>query len=413
MRTRFPSLRSNTDSRLRGPVTTLAIVCFAQALLADRAAAQDLLVQAQTIVVAPDTVLTNGKLLVRQGKIAYVGSEIPAEARAKATVVDYGTATIVPGFVLATSTLDQERDLAESSFAFTPDLRAAEAFDPWQEALQKLPAAGVTSVALSPTARNVAGGIAALVKPGLKSGQLVSDNLQLVLSLNSAARNQEREPTSLMGAKDLLRTTFATARTGVQGGPDAAVLRQVLQGGRRVFVYADTFVELSAGLDLAKEFSFAPVFVGAREAEKVISRLVQQKAGIVLDTLSPDAREAQLRLPTLLAEAGVPFCFGGRPDQLRLSAALAVHAGLDRKVALQALTRMPAVLLDQQTAVGSLRQGNAADFLVFAGDPLDLSTTHLGTWIAGERIVGDAPSPVRATSSVRTTTATTAPAGGQ
>ena len=57
MRTRFPSLRSNTDSRLRGPVATLAIVCLAQAWLADRAAAQDLLVQAQTIVVAPDTVV--------------------------------------------------------------------------------------------------------------------------------------------------------------------------------------------------------------------------------------------------------------------------------------------------------------------------------------------------------------------
>lgn len=402
MRNRFQALRS-----LPAPFAALAITIAAQALLTHRATAQDLLVQAQTIVVAPDTVLTNGKLLVRQGKIAYVGNEIPAEARAKATVVDYGTATIVPGFVLATSTLDQERDLAESSFAFTPDLRAAEAFDAWQEGLQKMPATGVTSVALSPSSRNVAGGIAALVKPGRKAGHLVSDNLQLVLSLNSAARNQEREPTSLMGAKDLLRTTFATARTGVQGGPDAAVLRQAMQGGRRVFCYADTFAELSAGLDLAKEFSFEPVFVGAREAEKVMSRLVQQKAGIVLDTLSPDAREQQLRLPTLLAEAGVPFCFGGNPEQLRLSAVLAVHAGLDRKAALQALTRMPAVLLDQQAVVGSLRQGNAADFLVFEGDPLDLTSAHIGTWIDGERVVGEAPKTPRAKP------ATTTAAGGQ
>jgi len=399
MSNRFPSLRS--------PIAALAITCATATLLAHRASAQDLLIQAQTIVVAPDTVLTNGKLLVRQGKIAYVGSEIPAEARAKATIVDYGNATIVPGFVLASSTLDQERDLAEGSLAFTPDLRAAEAFDPWQEALQKLPAFGVTSLALSPSSRNVAGGIAALVKPGRDAGHVVSDNLQLVLSLNAAARNQEREPTSLMGAKDLLRTTFAVARTGVQGGPDAAVLRQALQGGRRVFVYADTYAELSAGLDLAKEFSFEPVFVGAGEAEKVMSRLVQQKAGVVLDTLSPDAREAQRHLPTLLAEAGVPFCFGGSPNQLRLSAALAVHSGLDRKTALQALTRMPAMLLDQQTVVGSLRQGNAADFLVFQGDPLDLDAPHLGTWIDGERVVGEAPKAPRATAAPKTA------AGGQ
>lgn len=358
---------------------------------------RDLLVRAARIVLGPETVLTDGRLLVRDGKIAYVGDEIPTEAQKRASVVDYGSATIVPGFVLASSTLGQERDLAEGALAFTPDLRAADAFDAWHEDVQKLPGAGITAVALSPSPRNVAAGIAALVKPGHDQGQLAVPELHLVLSFGEAARNPERQPTSLMGQKDLLRTTFTQARTGVAGGPDAAVLRQVLQGSRRAFVHADSYTELSAALDLGREFGFEPVLVGARDAEKVLARIVQQKAAVVLGPLVPEARLQQLALPAKLAEAGVPFCFAARPEQLRLSAVLAVRHGLDRKTALQALTRTPALLLDQETTVGTLRQGHAADFAVFAGDPLDLDAAHLGTWVDGRLVHGVLPKPTPST----------------
>lgn len=378
----------------------LPMALGAALLLAGQTLAQDLLVQANQIAVAIDTVLTDGKLLVRQGKIAYVGSEIPAEARARAAVVDYGKAVLVPGFVLASSTLGQDGDLAEASLAFTPDLRASEAFDPWQEELALLAPNGITSLALSPSARNVAGGIAALVKPGRERGAVVAPDLYLSLSLTRAARNPERLPTSLIGAIDLLRTAFAAVRTGTQTGPDAALLDQVLRGSRRAFVHADTYTELSGALDLAKEFGFEPVLVGASDAEKVLPRLVQLKASVVLPTLSPEDRLQQLRLPTRLAEAGIPFCFAGRPDQLRLSAALAVRAGLDRKTALQALTRTPAILLDQQAAIGSLRQGCAADFVVFDGDPLDLTSAHLATWIDGVLVFGSQPKANRTTPAV-------------
>ena len=150
----------------------------------------------------------------------------------------------------------------------------------------------------------------------------------------------------------------------------------------------------------------------APEARKrrhpLLPRLLQQKASIVLGTLLPDSRLQQLRLPATLAQAGVPFCFGGNPDQLRLSAVLAVVHGLDRKTALQALTRLPALLLAQQATIGSLRQACAADFLVFGGDPLDLSSAHGATWIDSVRVHGDGGKaiPVPAAAAVPTTTNT-------
>ncbi len=366
-------------------------VSFAACLcLLSPSRAQDIVVTAKKVVLATDAVLADGAFLIRQGKVAFAGTDIPTEARKKATVIDYGDAVIVPGFVLPPTTLGRDRDLAEASLPFTPDLRAIEAFDPWQEELAKLPAFGVTSLLLSPSPRNIAGGIGALVKPGQDNGVVATAEVHLALSLTQVARNPERPPTSLMGAVDMLRSAFTMAKAGTGGGPDVAVLRSALGGSRRIVIHADLHVELAAALDLAREFGFEPVLVGAREAENVLPRIVAQKAALVLEPLRPEQRQAQLRLPTLLAEAGVPFCFGGRADQLRTSAVLAVRAGLDRKAALQALTRTPAQLFDQHTVVGSLRAGCGADFLVFTGDPLDLTSAHVATFIDGVRVFGEA-----------------------
>ncbi len=373
------------------PAKTLLWLAAAAALPGAHLGAQDLLVTARRIVVAPDTVLENGSLLVRQGKIAYVGSDIPAEARARARAVDYGDATIVPGFVLAYAILGQDADLAENAFPFTPDLLAAEGFDAWHEEFARLPGTGVTAAAMSPSERQVAGGIAALVKPTKDGATLAAAELHLSLSLTRAARDQERPPTSMMGALDMLRTGFRDAGGGVQTGADLAVLRQVLQGSRRVFVRADSQREIAAALDLAKEFGFEPVLVGAAEAREVLPRIAQQKASVVLGGLVPEARIAQLELPAALAKAGIAFSFSGQPEQLRLTAALAVRHGLERNLALAALTRTPALQLGLAERVGALRQGCDADFAVFTGDPVDLGSRHVATWIGGVRQHGDEP----------------------
>ncbi|HEB52453.1 MAG TPA: hypothetical protein ENI87_04260 [bacterium] len=294
--------------------------------------------------------------------------------------------------MLAVTTLGRDADLAEGALAFTPDLRTAEVFDPWLDQLDQLAPAGVTSFGLAPSPRNVAGGIGALAKPGKDQGRVAVEELFVGFSLNRAARNRERPPTSLMGAHELLRETFDRARVGVEIGPDLAVLRQVLSGQRRAVIHADTYAELNAALALAKAHEFAPVLVGAREADKVLARLHKTAAGVVLGTLSPNMRLSELRLPAQLAAASIPFCFAGRPDQMRTSAALAVHHGLDRQTALAALTRTPATLLGQQAHVGSLHQGCSADFVVFSGDLLDLGARHLATWVDGT-VVHEARTP--------------------
>ena len=142
------------------------------AALAAPAGAQDLLIKASRVMVAPGSILEDSALLVRDGKIAYVGKDIPAEARAGARTVDLAGHTISPGFVLAATTLGSDADLAEGAFAFTPDLRVAEVFDAWSESLEQLAPHGVTSFGMTPSPRNVAGGIGVLAKPGKHHGRV-------------------------------------------------------------------------------------------------------------------------------------------------------------------------------------------------------------------------------------------------
>jgi len=368
-------------------MTRLALLSVLGLATASALAQQDLLVKARSVVVAADTVLTGGELLVRQGRIAFVGSEIPADSRARARLLDHADATLVPGFVLAHGWLGQEADLAERANAFTPELRAAEAFDPFQDELQALARYGVTSCALAPSSRNVVGGIAALIKPGADCGTVATDDLFLKLSLVAAARDQERWPTSLMGAVELLRTAFTAARNpATANARDLLPLRQCLQRARRACIHADTYAELIAALELSKEFGIEPVLVGAAEADKCLPRIKAQNASVVLAPLAVDARQRQLELPGMLERAGIPFAFTSQqPELLRVSAALAVHNGCSRKAALAALTRTPAELLDQAAAIGSLRTGCAADFCVFSGDPLDLGSRLLAVYVGGVR----------------------------
>ena len=386
--------RDHFGSRdVRAPRDCRGLLPLAALGLMINAPAQDWLIQGQTLVIAPDTVLSPGELIVRDGKVAHVGHEIPGDVRARARTRRFEGAWVVPGFVIAHATLAQEADLAEKAMAWTPELMAAEAFDPYHDDLAELPRYAVTSCLLSPSSTNIAGGVAALIKPGAEFGRIAAEDGYLKLALVASARSQQRAPTSLMGAVEMLRTALQAARLGVRGGPGIGLVRQVLQGQRRVFVHADEFAELSAILDLASEFEFEPVLLGAKAASDCLDRIVAARARIALPGLRPEMRQQQLELPAKLEARGVPFCFIGNPNELRAAAALAVRYGTSRSTALAAITRIPAELTGQDELTGSLRRGCAADFAVFGGDPLDLASPLLAVFVDGELLHGEAPKP--------------------
>lgn len=390
------------------------------------------LVTAKRIVVAPDTVLEDSALLLRNGKVVLVGPEIPAEAKRGVPVVSFD-GTLMPGMVLAHTYLGEADDLAERTDAVTPQLRAADALDPFDDTLAQLARHGITTATVAPVSANTLAGLAAVVKTGEVATVLTPESY-LKAALVDESLDQERYPTSRMGAADLLREKFRAAREGPADTPELAALRAVLDGRHRLAIHARERAAIVEALNLFEQLGLPPLLIGAEEIEDVLPRMAKLGGSVILEPLHAGDPLPRLELPAKLEAHNVPFSFSidgapqagdhqdngmrevapgvfvfvgsaptapatagkpGHPDLLRLSAALAMRHGLSRRAALEALTRTPAKQSGVDDHVGTLRQGRDADFVVFGGDPLDLSSPVLAVYVGGRRIEDDRGSDLR------------------
>lgn len=358
-----------------------------------------LLISAKTIVVAPDLVLTDGRLLLRGGKVAAVGASVPQEVGPDVHRVDLGDATVVPGLVVAHTCLDAERDLAETVTAYTPELRAVEAYDPYGKGVAEMLAGGVTAFGIAPRSANTLAGLAGAVKTDPRAGSVLRNESYLLAAIVPEALDQQRFPTSRMGALDLVRTAFRTAAGPLAAQtPDREVLRDVLSGALPFVVHARTHDEVARALDLADPArdgvlagSGARLFLlGAGGAHRAVDRIAALAAGVVIEPLHPGLAPEALALPAALAARKVRLAFSaGSPRELRVSAALAVRHGLPRAAALAAMTAWPAAMLGIDDRCGTLHQGKDADLVVFDGDPVDLGARVIAVCLQGHPVAGD------------------------
>jgi hypothetical protein len=101
-------------------------------------------------------------------------------------------------------------------------------------------------------------------------------------------------------------------------------------------------------------------------------------------------------LPAELSRAGAKLVLIPRSDALPdhktwlANTGELVNAGLDREVALRALTLEPAELLSVEKRVGSLEKGKDANLLFVNGDPFQPSTRIQAVMIEGQVVFGEA-----------------------
>ena len=376
------------------PINRPTLFVCATLLVAISPRAQDArttVIEASRIVLAPGEVLDGdaARIALRDGKVIGVGKEIAADVIARATRVRLSAGSVViPGLVSLHDQCGVGGDLAETIDAFTPALRAADAFDPFDRTLPRRARSGITSIALAPSSANTFGGIAALVKWNGDRGVVASSEGYLKMALVGASLSRERYPTSRMGAAELIRNMVADARNPLRANtPDLAILREVLDGSRRVLIHASDHAEVSGALDLAAEIGLAPVLLDVVEIDASIARLRGKGIPVALRALDWNSKLEALEAPAKLAAAGIRFSFVGTSGRaLRRSAALAVRHGLDRRTALEAITRAPAEQAGFGDRIGSLRIGRDADFDVFDGDPTELTSRLLEVWVDGRRV---------------------------
>jgi hypothetical protein len=129
----------------------------------------------------------------------------------------------------------------------------------------------------------------------------------------------------------------------------------------------------------------------------VMDKFGEKKLRIAMEpriTLQPNTRRERNYALELAKAGGKPVFVprfdspSGLKDWMRHVGEV-VGAGLDRQVALRAMTLEPAQLLGLGDRLGSLEAGKDANFVLYDGDPLEISTRVVAVVLGGELVHGE------------------------
>lgn len=370
------------------------------------------------IVTISGPAISNGVLVVHNGKIVAVGPSSSTRIPANAERHDVSGKVIMPGLVDTHSHIGGGSG-GDSTAALHPEVRIMDAINARDTGFKRALAGGITTVNVMPGSGLLLSGQTIYLK--LRNGLTIDDLLIKDSQGNIAGgikmangTNSIRATGPLPGTRgksaSLVRAQFVKAmeyRDKVRRANgdkeklparDLAMeaLVEVLDGKRVVHYHTHRHDDILTVLRTAKEFGFRVVLQHVSEAWKVPTEIA--KAGvpssiIVIDSPGGKLEATNLSLHTgaALEKAGalVGFHTDDYITDSRLflrSAGLAVRAGMSREKALYGLTMAGAIMLDLQGRIGSLETGKEADFIILSGDPLSVYTKVLETYVEGKRV---------------------------
>jgi Amidohydrolase family len=394
-------------------VTRFGLIAAALVLAPALAPAQDLLIRnARVHTAAAAGTLEHADVLVRDGRIAGVGSHLAA--RAGATVVEANDRPVTPGLFggltqigleevdLEASTYDAKLELDAPAWQhmWRPEFDVTPAFNPRSILLPVARIEGVTWAMLAPVSSQslVAGQGTAVTLDGRYDAALAGSRSLFVNwgSAADAASGGSRAAQYMLFDQAIREVRDpASAGTGALLLPEGrAVLKAYLAGGRVVF-RVERAADILRVIHYAGDHGMKPVIAGGTEAWLVARELAAARVPVILNPLDDlpadfDQLAARFDNAKLLQEAGVQIAFSfGDSFQVRKNRQLAGNAvahGLPWDAALAAITANPAEIFGQGADRGRIEKGQAADLVLWSGDPLEVTTVAEQVWIGGRPV---------------------------
>ena len=380
------------------------------------ASAQDLLIRNATVHTASaQGTLRATDVLVRNGRIAAIGSGLPA---GNASVVDAQGQPLTPALFGGITDIGVEEVSGESATVDTALALGSGASD-----MQVRPEFDVTLAynpesILVPVTRVEGFGWTLLSAGSRPGGSLIGGQggaVRLDGSLDAVGPRAlfvtlGGEGASLSGSSRaaqwmLLDQLIDEVRGRIAADSQFALLtpagRTTLAkyfGGGRVMVRIQRASDITRVLRWAKARDVRIALVGATEAWKVAPQLAAANVPVFVDALANlpadfDELGATLENAARLHAAGVKVSFFQTGDashnarKIRQLAGNAVANGLPWDAALAGLTTVPANTLGVGTDIGStIAIGQRADLVLWSGDPLDVANIARQIWLDGRAI---------------------------
>ncbi len=340
-------------------------------------------------------------ILVKNGKIAAVGQNVSANGE---EIIDATGLNIYPGFVEAHGHIGLDgyamryegQDYNEYNDPVTPQLRAIDGYNPFDEALKLAAQAGVTTVCTGPGSSNVLGGTFVCVKTvGKRVDDVVLKEdvaMKCAFGENVKFCYKEKGISSRMTNAAKLREMLFKAKEYQRKqdeGKDVSfdmkleALLPVLNNEIPLKAHAHQANDIFTAIRIAKEFDVKLTLEHATEGHLIADELAEEGYFVAIGPSFGVPSKIELKnktfaTPGILAKAGCHVSIiTDSPvtpqSALPLCAGLAVQSGMDKYEALKAITINPAEHIGVEDRVGSIEVGKDADIVLCRGDVMEVN----------------------------------------
>jgi len=382
------------------------------------------LIKNATILTITHGNIEHGSILIRDGKIAEVGTDIKAPDGA--TVIDASGEYVLPGIIDCHSHIAVSESVNEGSVSVSSMVNIADVLNSEDPTIYYDLAGGVTVANVLHGSANPIGGQTIVIKLrwGKPSSELPFEGalpgIKFALGENPKESNYrpppglpQRYPGTRMGVEETIRQAFTEAqeykkqwddydRRKGAGEPNLIPPRrdlkldplvEVLEGKRYVHCHSYRADEILMLMRVSKEFGFkVRTFQHVLEGYKVAGELAAY--GVGASTFSDwwgykmEAYDAIPYNSALMTERGVVVSVnsddGEEARHLNQEAAKAIkYGGLSDNDALKLVTLNPAIQLGIDNRVGSIDVGKDADLVIFNHNPLSVYAVAQKTMIDG------------------------------
>jgi imidazolonepropionase-like amidohydrolase len=257
------------------------------------------------------------------------------------------------------------------------------------------------------------GVLVALNDEGSDADRILEDDSSQFFSFSKSVASRQSYPGSLMGAIALLRQMNYDAQWYEKGRSktkDRSLEALIANKGLVSFFEAGSKDNDLRADKIGDMFGLNYIIVGGGDEYEYMNQIKATNAQFVLPINFPEAYDvsdpyaadfvslADMKAwnqapanPKWMADAGVTFALTThdlkKASDFGSKLRKALEYGLDKTLALQSLTTVPASMLGESDHLGTLDKGKYANFLIASGDIFDKGTTLYENWVQGKRHV--------------------------